>query len=176
MQRSETVISELIKLSIIPEYDEFIITERLIDEYQQTYTSVFEPKHGNFKSSNMKYNRKLAGLFLLKENQSRVNKTEEIRVSNKKYKTECGIIYLISNPAFSGCFKVGLTKNLEKRLNAYQTCDPNRSYKVEHYKFVNDLRLTEKLLLEKFKIDIVKGEWVKNEKIKSVLLEEISNM
>lgn len=33
-------------------------------------------------------------------------------------------IYVISNPAFDGWLKVGKTKNLHTRLNAYNTCSP----------------------------------------------------
>ena len=40
-------------------------------------------------------------------------------------------IYVISNPAYPGVFKVGQASDLKKRLSSYQTSDPNRAYKVE---------------------------------------------
>ena len=43
---------------------------------------------------------------------------------------ETKYVYIISNPSLEG-YKVGIAKNVEKRLNSYQTSDPNRGYKIE---------------------------------------------
>lgn len=40
-------------------------------------------------------------------------------------------IYIISNPAFKGWYKIGRTFNIELRLCQYQTADPLRRYKLE---------------------------------------------
>ena len=40
-------------------------------------------------------------------------------------------VYIISNPNFKGEYKVGIASDVKKRLNAYQTSDPNRAYKEE---------------------------------------------
>jgi site-specific DNA-methyltransferase (adenine-specific) len=44
-------------------------------------------------------------------------------------------VYIVSNPAYDGLYKVGVAANAESRLNQYQTADPNRAYKLE-YKFL----------------------------------------
>ena len=46
--------------------------------------------------------------------------------------TEIGNVYIISNPAFQGEYKVGIAKNVKSRLNSYQTSDPRRHYKLEY--------------------------------------------
>lgn len=48
-----------------------------------------------------------------------------------------GYVYVISNPAFSGRYKVGVAKDVDRRLNSYQTSDPDRAYKVEHKKWTS---------------------------------------
>jgi len=47
--------------------------------------------------------------------------------------------------------------------NTYQTGDPFRRYKVEHYRIVEDARLEEKNILDIHKINISSGEWIKTE-------------
>lgn len=49
-------------------------------------------------------------------------------------------IYVISNAAYPDDFKVGIASDVNKRLSAYQTSDPERGYRVEYT-----------LLSEKFK-------------------------
>ncbi len=44
-----------------------------------------------------------------------------------------GYLYIISNPAHPDFLKFGITEDIKSRLNAYQTCDPRRAYKVEYY-------------------------------------------
>jgi hypothetical protein len=44
-----------------------------------------------------------------------------------------GYIYIITNPAHKNWVKVGITEDIKSRLRSYQTSDPNRNYKVEHY-------------------------------------------
>jgi hypothetical protein len=73
---------------------------------------------------------------------------------------KCGIVYLISNEAFPGYLKIGMTQNLDKRLSQYQTYDPFRRFKVEDYAFVIDRALEEKRFISKWSIDLGNGEWV----------------
>ena len=40
-------------------------------------------------------------------------------------------IYIFSNPAFPNQYKIGQSKNWKKRLNQYQTADPDRAFKHE---------------------------------------------
>ena len=46
---------------------------------------------------------------------------------------ESGYVYIISNSNFPGYYKVGITKDIKKRLNTYQTSSPYRNYKIEYY-------------------------------------------
>ncbi|MGR3913165.1 MAG: DNA methyltransferase [Gammaproteobacteria bacterium] len=40
-------------------------------------------------------------------------------------------VYVISNPAYKGMYKVGVAADAEARLSSYQTADPKRRYKLE---------------------------------------------
>ena len=67
-------------------------------------------------------------------------------------------VYVASNSAFKGYYKVGITSNTDRRIENYQTSDPNRGYKLEHRKFTHLFRETEKFIHEKYDS---KHEWVK---------------
>lgn len=69
-----------------------------------------------------------------------------------------GYIYIISNPAFPGWFKVGAAKDAETRLNTYQTYSPFRDYVLEYYKLVDNYELKEKEILSSFSSR--NNEWV----------------
>ena len=43
-----------------------------------------------------------------------------------------GSVYIISNSAWEGKYKVGISKNVAARLRSYQTSDPHRGYKLEY--------------------------------------------
>ena len=47
-------------------------------------------------------------------------------------------LYIISNPAWPGEYKVGITMNVRKRLSSYNTSDPNRGYRLEHHVAAGD--------------------------------------
>jgi hypothetical protein len=176
MVKSIAVIEKLVENGVIPEFGEFDVTDSIIDHYQIVYKSLYERVGNELTSSNKSYARKLAGLFLMKENQNRLSNIQEVKITKSKYKSECGIVYVISNPSFQGCYKVGITKNLNSRLKSYQTYDPNRSFKVEHYRFVKNSRQAEKEILSKFNLSLLKGEWIRGEEIKTLFVEEIRNL
>lgn len=44
-----------------------------------------------------------------------------------------GYVYIVSNPAYKGWYKVGAAKDAETRLLSYQTGSPLRDYKLEWY-------------------------------------------
>jgi predicted GIY-YIG superfamily endonuclease len=75
--------------------------------------------------------------------------------------TEKGYLYIISNPAYKGWCKVGITEDINKRLSTYQTGDPFRSYKVEYILHHFDYKTAEKRLKETMKpfAKQIKGEW-----------------
>jgi hypothetical protein len=58
---------------------------------------------------------------------------------------------MITNPAHEGFVKIGVTEDIQARLRQYQTCDPNRAYKVEHYVFHPDCYKAEKQIHEMMK-------------------------
>ena len=66
-------------------------------------------------------------------------------------------VYVASNSAFEGKYKIGITQNTKARLNNYQTSDPDRGYKLEHKKHTHNFREIEKFIHEKYKN---KHEWV----------------
>ena len=41
-------------------------------------------------------------------------------------------IYVVSNPKWEGQYKVGVAEDWRKRLNSYQTSDPERAYEMEY--------------------------------------------
>lgn len=99
----------------------------------------------------------------LEENSSLEKKTKV------KYKHNCGFVYIIANEAFPDSYKIGITTDINRRLAAYQTCDPFRRFKVLHYRFVNNKSEIEKNILDKFQTDIIKGEWISNSKVRTIL-------
>ena len=67
-------------------------------------------------------------------------------------------VYVISNENYDGEYKVGIAKDCKSRLNAYQTSDPNRGYRLEHKVFTDRYRELEKHIHDKFEN---RHEWVK---------------
>ncbi len=76
----------------------------------------------------------------------------------KKSPPKKKFVYVISNPLFSGLYKVGVTMNLEVRLNVFQTSGPFRGFKIEYRKLTLRFREIEKHILNKYK---AAHEWVK---------------
>ena len=79
-------------------------------------------------------------------------------------------IYVISNPAYKGEYKIGIAKYVEARLNSYQTSAPNRSYKLEYKLETPYFREIEKFIHNKFENN---HEWVKADLTK--IVTEIKN-
>ncbi len=67
-------------------------------------------------------------------------------------------VYVISNKAYKNEYKVGIAKDIQKRLNSYQTSDPNRGYKLEHKKLTPRYRELEKYIHRELQS---RHEWVK---------------
>ena len=55
-----------------------------------------------------------------------------------------GHIYILSNPAWKGWYKVGMAVEATDRLPTFQTGSPFRDYKLEYYKHFKDRRSAEK--------------------------------
>lgn len=62
----------------------------------------------------------------------------------KKSRQKSGYVYVITNDNYPGFCKIGVTLNIKKRLQSYQTSSPHRNFKVEHYIFHSDCYEAEK--------------------------------
>tara|TARA_R100000234_G_scaffold110526_1_gene82969 strand:- start:131 stop:649 length:519 start_codon:yes stop_codon:yes gene_type:complete len=74
-----------------------------------------------------------------------------------------GSIYAITNPAWKGWVKIGMTVDAKDRCITYQTSSPYRDYVLESYTNVKDRRLAEKLIHRQAEKIAEKrhGEWFK---------------
>ncbi len=66
-------------------------------------------------------------------------------------------VYIVSNVIFPGWYKVGISKNVNKRLKDFQTYDPFRRYVLEYSKQSRYFKVIEKHIHTKFES---KHEWV----------------
>ncbi|MDD9823335.1 MAG: DNA methyltransferase [Gammaproteobacteria bacterium] len=66
-------------------------------------------------------------------------------------------VYVISNPAYPGMYKVGVAANAEARLNQFQTGDPKRRYQLEYKKMTPEYKTLEPYIHRQFDGD---HEWV----------------
>ena len=62
---------------------------------------------------------------------------------------------------------------MDKRLKSYQTYDPHRQFKVEFYRFVEDKIAEEKKILNQYRTDLAKGEWIVIDKIINIFPETL---
>ena len=79
----------------------------------------------------------------------------------QKGKGKAGYVYIISNKAFEGYYKIGITYDIKKRLRSYQTSSPYRDYKIEYYIHHPDCRAAEKQIHEMMKYFALnkRNEW-----------------
>ena len=143
------VLLMMIDHKLIPLNGRFDISEEQLSQYIEYYSQLHGRGNGKV---DRKYARKLAGLNLLKYKFS----------MGEKFSTcKEGLIYFVENPSYPDHLKVGMTIDLDTRLATYQTYDPFRKFKVKHYEFVLNRRLTEDKILNSFNVDIENGEWIK---------------
>ncbi len=94
-------------------------------------------------------------------------------VYNKYDKVKRGHIYVVSNPAWEGWYKVGMAVDAEDRCRTYQTSSPLRDFKLEYSEFFADRKETEKLVHNKLTAIGCdnRGEWFKLSlnKIKTII-------
>lgn len=170
MSRDAAVLSAMITEGFIPSVGAFEITEQLRDAFYETYGRLFGRK-SRIRNSDVRYAKKLAGLSLLKLLKSREEETKVETVKKTSFGIKEGFIYMISNPAFPGFLKIGMTTDVHNRLSAYQTYDPLKRYKIEMYKFVEDRRAYESSLLGEFGDAVSNGEWL-HEEAKDAVVEK----
>ena len=68
-----------------------------------------------------------------------------------------GNIYIISNPQWPNRYKVGIAKNVNQRLNSYQTSDPDRAYELKYSTATPHYKEIERYIHDKYPSD---HEWV----------------
>jgi hypothetical protein len=168
---TRNIITGMINDGFIPASGPFEVTQSLLDMYYEIFTINYPVMANKHRKKEVRYYKKLTGLSLLKMSLSRTETQEREEKINLKPKLKCGILYLISNPVYPGMYKVGITQDLNKRLATYQTYDPFRRFKVEHYRFVDDMRIEEKTILSKYQINISTGEWIDNKKVKEIFMD-----
>lgn len=166
MKYDEFILKEMTERCIIPSEGVFTVTEEMKDQYVKLYP-IFYGSSGKITPKEVKFALKLAGLSLLKLNDTRRENTKS-KIVKSGNKTESGIVYLVSNPAFEGYLKIGVTKNLNIRMKTYQTCDPLRRFKVEHWKIVENAKTAETFLLKHYKIDLAEGEWALEKNVREI--------
>ncbi len=128
------------------------INEEHLIAFMHTYVHGFNRNSYKLDTSEYRYARKLAGLSLMKHNVLLGASVNEIKA---------GIVYVIENEIFHEHYKIGMTVDLDARLNSYQTYDPLKRFKVKHYEFVLNRRHTEERILKSYHLDLESGEWVK---------------
>ena len=74
-----------------------------------------------------------------------------------------GHVYIISNPAWNGWYKVGKAVDADDRCQSYNTSSPLRDYKVEYKIYVQDRDKGEKIAHTQAlkKTQTYSGEWFK---------------
>ena len=168
-EKEQQIIELMIKHGILPREGSFEITRDLVSLFNKMYVSNFVDKNYVYgegvRPAAVRFGEKLAGLTLLKLLKSR---TLDVEFKRSKISTDSGFVYVISNSAFWGYYKIGITKNMKARLNSYQTYDPLRRFKVDHYKFVENARQKEREFLEIFSFDIAKGEWISSKDVETL--------
>jgi uncharacterized protein YutD len=84
-----------------------------------------------------------------------------------------GYVYIVSNPAWEGWYKVGMAIDAYDRCSGYQTSSPFRDYTVEYCKYFEDRRESEQNIHTKLAEQKIerRGEWFRGSltDIKSVI-------
>jgi hypothetical protein len=78
-------------------------------------------------------------------------------------KSTVGYVYVVSNPAWEGWFKVGMAVDAYDRCSQYQTSSPYRDYVVEYCKYFEDRKKAESQVHALLKGTEQRGEWFRAE-------------
>lgn len=145
----------LIANGFIPDEGNFEVDENLLYCHRQIYASF-----GNGAKCDYTGPRRYAGKAFLE-----LKKYRKIPVKDIKE----GYIYMIKNPVWPNKTKIGITTDLSKRLSSYQTYDPDRNYYIASYEFVLNKKTIEKQIIEKFSVDLDKGEWISDSDCEKII-------
>ena len=78
-------------------------------------------------------------------------------------KQKDGYVYVISNPAWKGWYKVGMAVDSQDRCGSYQTSSPHRDYRLEYSKYFLNRKVAEEIahdVISEISLDR-NGEWFK---------------
>ena len=78
-------------------------------------------------------------------------------------KQKDGYVYVISNPAWRGWYKVGMAVDSQDRCGSYQTSSPHRDYRLEYSKYFLNRKVAEEIahdVISEISLDR-NGEWFK---------------
>ena len=78
-------------------------------------------------------------------------------------KQKDGYVYVISNPAWKGWYKVGMAVYSQDRCGSYQTSSPHRDYRLEYSKYFLNRKVAEEIahdVISEISLDR-NGEWFK---------------
>ena len=76
-------------------------------------------------------------------------------------KQKDGYVYVISNPAWRGWYKVGMAVDSQDRCGSYQTSSPHRDYRLEYSKYFLNRKVAEEIahdVISDISLDR-NGEW-----------------
>lgn len=93
----------------------------------------------------------------LKETALEISKNA-LRQYNKQ---KDGYVYIISNPAWKGWYKVGMAVDSQDRCGSYQTSSPHRDYRLEYSKYFLNRKVAEEIahdVISEISLDR-NGEW-----------------
>ena len=78
-------------------------------------------------------------------------------------KQKDGYVYVISNPAWKGWYKVGMAVDSQDRCGSYHTSSPHRDYRLEYSKYFLNRKVAEEIahdVISEISLDR-NGEWFK---------------
>ena len=78
-------------------------------------------------------------------------------------KQKDGYVYVTSNPAWKGWYKVGMAVDSQDRCGSYQTSSPHRDYRLEYSKYFLNRKVAEEIahdVISEISLDR-NGEWFK---------------
>jgi hypothetical protein len=167
--KAKMIFDEMIREGFIPESGEFEITDFLLEKSYEIGNMLFRDKNKKRSPSDRRFHKKIAGINFLHLNNERADLETKVVQQKSVLKHKSGILYIIENPAFAEFVKVGITRDLSKRLLTYQTYDPYRAFKVRKYIFVQDVKKVERFLLETFNLsDTFHVEWLSVKSLRKI--------
>lgn len=126
----------------------FKITKELLDKVEL----VTSPKCQSTKFNKRKSGRRLDMLSLIKSKRLAGIPAKDIKE---------GFVYIMSNPAWEGYYKVGYSLEPRDRLIQAQVFSPLGDYKIEGYFISSDAKAMESFIHSKLSNFHVRGEWFK---------------